>query len=339
MHSLAGSFRTNIVEGRFFPFLVSIVVLAMRWGLYSFGHIPHTAQVDDNYLFNPIASLFENPQISFIASTLSVFIIASILYYFNNKFGITRTRSNLPFIIPLFLLSLHPYFLVMSGSFIAVIFILLAFFPLLESYQKPDPYLYSFRSATLIGVASLFQIQVLFLLPLWWKGENSMRGPQVSSFIASVFGVLLVYVSAFAVFAFQDNIGDFIQPFYSFSSISLLEIPEFTLAEWVTAFFVFAFFVFSMILSVKASRREKVLTLSYMRFIQFLIFFLLILQLIYWRSTTFFLVVTIVFIAVLNAYLFTRTTKKSGVVAAYVLISIAVLFYFSHFFPELNFSF
>lgn len=166
-----------------------------------------------------------------------------------------------------------------------------------------------------------------------------MRGPQVSSFIASIFGIVLVYVSAFTVFVFQDNIEGFIQPFYSFTSISLFEIPEFTLAEWVTAFFLFAFFVFSLILSSKAYRREKVLTLSYMQFIQFLIFFLLILQLIYWSSTTFFLVITIVFISVLNAYLFSRTTKKSGVVAAYVLISIAVLFYFSHFFPELNFSF
>ena len=45
----------------------------------------------------------------------------------NSRFNLVRARSYLPFVAPLFLFSLHPCFLVMSGDYVAILFILFAF--------------------------------------------------------------------------------------------------------------------------------------------------------------------------------------------------------------------
>lgn len=339
MHPIVRTFRTNIVEGRFFSLLASVFVIAVRWILYHFGNLPKPNLIADNYLYNEISHLFIQPHISLIFSTLSIFIIAYILSYMNNRFGITRTRSNLPYVIPLFLFSLHPYFLMMNGSYIAIIFILIAFFPLLESYQKSDPYLYSFRSAILIAVASLFQIQALFLVPLWWRGEFSMRGPQFRSFISSLFGVVLIYTSTFAIYYFSDNIEGFLIPFNSFYFITFFKIPDFTTLEWIISTLVFSYFITIMILSVKAYSREKVLSLAFMQFLQFLIIFMLLLQIIYWSKTIFFLNLSVALVSFLSAYFYTKTSSKGNILFAYITLLLFSMFYLSHLFTQILFSF
>lgn len=337
MHFVVKTFRENIVEGRFTSLIVSFVVIGMRLLLFVHKGLPELPIKNDNYLWSKISLLFTNPEVSFISSTLSVFIIAWIIFTMNNRFGLLRTRSNLPFIVPLFLLSLHPYYLVMTGEYIAIIFILLSFYPLLESYQKPNSYLYSFRSSILVATASLFQLFAITLIPLLWRGERSMRGPQIRSLLSSLFGVVLVYISVFSIYFLLDDTIVFLQPLGLLIDISLPEIPDFSILEWVISAFILLFFVLNMIFSVNTYGRDKVLTLNFMQFVVFMLIFLIILQIVYWNATLFFLTLSITLVSYLIAYFYTRNNSRNHIYLAYFIILIFFLVYLSHLVGFLDF--
>ncbi len=336
MRAVVRSFRTYIVEGRFISFIVPVGVIGMRAALFFRGERIPVVYKDTGYLWRYFSHLFADPMISGVASTISVFLIASLISSLNSRFTLIRSRSTLPFVTPLFLLSLHPWFLVMTADYIAVIFILIAFFPLLKSYQTPDATLYSFRSAILIGVASLFQIYAIVLLPLWWRGELSMRGPQFRSFLSSLFGVCLVYVSLFSVYFLFDDLPGFVQPFLSFASFSLPQLPAYSWSAWGIVVLIGLFFITNMILSIKTYSRDKVLTLTFMQFMVFLITFSLLLQILYWQETLFFLTLSIALISYLNAYFYTRTQSTAYIYLALLIVVFALCFYLYYLFPELN---
>lgn len=336
MHSAVKTFHANIVEGRFTSIIVSIIVIIMRIMMFLNNGVPELATKSNNYLWNLISFLFTKPEVSFIASTFSVFLIAWLIFSLNNRFSLLRSRSNLPFIFPIFFLSLHPYFLAVTGEYIAIIFILISFFPLLESYQKPDSYLYSFRSSVLIATASLFQIFAIILIPLFWRGERTMRGPQARSLISSLFGAVIVYMSAFSIYFFLDDINSFIEPFYQFINISILDIPRYSIFEWVVATSILMFFILNMIFSVRTYGRDKVLTLNFMQFIVFLLLFLIMLQAVYWEITPFFLTLSITLISYLSAYFYTKNNSRNHIYFVYFMFLVMVVFFLSHNIDILN---
>ena len=337
MHYVVKAFRANLVEGRFTSLIVSFIVIGMRLMLFLNNGLPELTIQNDNYLWNFIHLFFSNPQISFAASTLSVFIIAWIILALNNRFGLLRTRSNLPFIFPLFFLSLHPYFLVMTGEYIAIIFILLSFFPLLESYQKHDSYLYSFRSSVLIATGSLFQVFAIILIPLIWRGERSMRGPQMRSLFSSLFGIIIVYISVFSINFILDDIIGFLQPLYYFTNISIPSIPTYSIFEWVMTSFIFMFFILNMIFSVNTYGRDKVLTLNFMQFIVFVLAFLLILNLFYWEKTLFFLTLSIALVSYLSGYFYTKTNSRNHIFLLYFMFLVMIMIYLSNYMAVFDF--
>ncbi len=331
MHMAVRFFRKTFVEGRFVPILGVLGFLLMRVCLFLYGEPFQLTLSTNNHLWNPLSSLFADPLVSFMASTASILLIAWILSLMNSRFNIVRVRSNLPFVTPLLLFSLHPCFLVMSGDYLAIVFILLAFFPLLESYQKPDSHLFSFRSAVLIGLASLFQIFALLILPLWWSGERSMRGGQSRSFISSLFGLSLVYITLFSVYFLIDDLAGFVQPFLQFASFSIYPFSSFSILEWAGVFLVVLFFVVNIFLAAKIYYHDKVLTLIFMRFVIFIIIILVILLMIYSGLSLFFLMFSVSLISCLNAYLYTRTQAKGHIYMAYGWLVLMLLFYLANF--------
>lgn len=331
--SLVRSFRATIVEGRFVILFTSLLVIGMRAALFYGGTLPEPGYHAEGYLWRYLAHLFTDPMGSAVASTLSLFLMASIISVMDSRFALIRSRSNLPFVVPLFLLSLHPWFLVMRSDYLSVIFILLAFFPLLGSYQKAEAYLYSFRSGVLIAVASLFQVYALLLILLWWRGERTMRGPQFRSFLSFLFGVILIYLSLLSFSLLQDDLSGFTAPLLSLASFSLPAMPHFSVTEWLAVALIALFFLSNMIVSISTYSRDKVLTLSLMQFVLFLILFLSLMQLVFWRETLFFLTLSLSFISYLNGYLYTRTRSRFNLILGYSFLFLMLLFYLSHFIP------
>lgn len=331
MHKAVRAFKSNFVEARFTSLTVSLCVIVMRYVMFSRVGIPESPFPDTGFIWQFISGWFQHPWVSFISSTVSVFIIAALLSYINNRFSLIRTRSKLPFVVPLLLFSLHPYFLVMSPDYIAIGLMLYAFIPLLNSYQQNNTQLFSFRVSILVGLAALFQLYALLLLPLWWRGEYTMRGGHFKSFISSIFGLLLVFWSLFVVCFFVGDMQAFVSPFLHLFDISILHIPLLSLREWVSLVLLFLFFLLFMVMVFFTSVREKVLTIVTLRFMVLLLVFLLIFQAVYWSKTLFFLSLGGVFLSYLIAYFFSHATHKRTIYFAVGFLFLLLVVYLSHF--------
>ncbi|HBX46038.1 hypothetical protein [Limibacterium fermenti] len=335
MHYAVRIFRNTVVEARFSSLVVSLCVIAMRLGLFSVSEIPSAGFPDTGYLWRFCEHWFSDPTISFIAATLSVFLIAWMIARLNSRFSLIRNRTHLPFIVPLILFSVHPYFLRMTPDYISIFFILCALFPLLSSFHRDETYLYSAQSGVFLAIASLFQIYSLLLVPLWWRGEASMHGVHLRSFLSSFFAVLLVFWSVFSVCFFFDDLPAFTAPFSYLALFSLPDLPAFSPGHWVLVIAVGLFFGVYMFLSIKTYIRDKVLTLSAIQFMIYLLIFLLLFQMVYWSQGVFFLSLGIALLSYLIAYFYTLTTSKVNIYAGYfvflLLIGYYVLNYFSLF--------
>ena len=305
-----------------------LFILGMRWLLFAYGKPVATVSLGAGYLWNGIAPFLGDPLISLILSTLTVLTVAWLIRSMNNRFALLRTRSNLPFIIPLLLLSIHPLFLKFTPALAALIPVLAAFFPLLQSYQKENAYLYSFRTGILIAFASLIHVGSLVLFPLWLRGERSMRGLQPRALASFLFGSFLVALSAFSVAFVLDDLPALTAPFYLYATISLPLLPDYTLFEWFGLLLVALFFFSGLTLSTRIFSRDKVLTVIQMRFTLFLIVFLLLLQLLYWSRTLFFITLSLALISYIYAYYFTRADDKLADRLIYITLFVILLFIF-----------
>jgi len=322
------TFRTNFIEARFTSLVAVIGVLAMRLLLFYLHGIPDVAVSDTGFLWQYMAPFFANPIASFAGGTVSVFVIAALISNLNSRFSLIRLRSNLPFVVPLFLFSLHPYFLAMTPDYIAVALLLTAMHSLVKSYQQPDTQFNSFRSAILIGTAGLFQLYALLLLPIWWRGEIAMRGLQPKSFFTSVFGVFLVYLSVFSVYFLLDDVQGFLNPFLCFVQFSLPDIYYLTPFEWAGVLSVFLFFAIYILLIFNISIRVKVLTFTISKFVIAIIVLFFIFHVIYWRNTMFFFLTNIALIAYLIAYYHSIATSRVHVFWAYGMMLLLLAYYF-----------
>jgi len=332
MDKAVRNFKHKILGGRFVGFGVVIVVIAMRVLMFLDGEISQNEFPDSGFVWKFLVPFFSEPKISFGASTLSIFIIAAIISHLNQRFTLIRGRTILPFAIPLFLFSLHPYFLVMTPDFVAVFFLLLALFPLLNSYHQTEHQLFAFQSAVLIGIAGVFQIYALLLLPLWWWGERMMRGFKFKSFVASLIGVGLVYWLVFALFVFWGRVEEFMVPFDFITRVSITQFSEFSVTQWIFSGMLFALLLTFIIMVNQKSSRDKVLTQIVLGFLGFVLICTILLQFFYWENTLFWLTFTLTLLSFLITYYYSLVESKWQVYSFYFIFSVFILIYCVNYF-------
>lgn len=158
-----------------------------------------------------------------------------------------------------------------------------------------------------------------------------MRGMQLRARLSYLFGFLLLVFSLFSIAFLLDDLPAFLRPLHFYADISLPILPDFSVVEWVALLLLLLFFLSNMFLSLRLVSRDRVLTLTLVQFLAYLIVLLLLLQLVYWRSTLFFFTVAFALVSYLNAYYFTRINAKREVGLALITFIVIFLFYLFHF--------
>lgn len=308
MHQISNSFRRNIVESRFAPIIFAIIAMAMRLALFlSVGIQPQ--EYPTSLAWHVMSPLFSNDWISLGASTASIFLIAFLFSNLNQRYTLTRFRTSLPFVLILFVLSIHPHFLAMSPNYLSVILLLVAISPLLESYQRSSPRNFAFNAGVLIALSGTFQVLALALLPLWWYGETSMHGFRIKSFLALLLGVLLVLWNVAGFYFLFDSLQNFLTPFTHFNSINF-SVPHYHLITWVIIGLLSLLVIIIVVMDIQIFQRERVLTQKTLSFIILIAFFSTILHLLYWHQTFFFMQLTIIMLTFIVAHYFSYTKTK-----------------------------
>jgi hypothetical protein len=336
MSTIKKIFKSYIVEARFTPLIASILVIVFRFLLFSYKGIPNYRFAETGFVWSYLAPYFENEWVSFISSTLCVFLIAGFISQINLHFGVIRARTALPFVFPLILFSVHPIFLMMNSYYIGAIFVLWAFFPLLETHQRTNSRNFVFQGTVLLALASVFEIYTLFFIPLWWIGYSRMGGFNFKMLLASLWGLILVYWIVFAFFVFGDNLQEFIAPFLYFARFDFHTIPAFTLPQWGFIGTSLIFLIAFLIMDFKYIRHDKVITQKTISFIFVVIGLSLVFLALYGEQSVMWIYIILAFESLILSHLYSITTSNREIFSFFVLLLILIYYYLVNCFTEFS---
>ncbi|HMM16882.1 MAG TPA: hypothetical protein PKC47_05060, partial [Petrimonas sp.] len=271
------------------------------------------------------------------ASTLCIFIISYLLSELNVRYGVIRMRTAMPFYVPLILFSVHPFFLRMTPDFPGLIFVLWSLFPLLASYQYHHSHRFAYQFSALIAIAGIFQIHALLIVPLWLIGLSAMGRINFRSFIASIFGIILVFWIVFVFYVFGDNITGFIDPFKGLTDIyDFTQTPTFSVPQWgfIGTMLLFLFFIITA--DIKQITRERSFTKKVLIFSISVILLSLLLQILYLTHTFIWIYIIIAFLSIIAAHFYADTTFRLEILSYFFALLLLAFYYCLNLFTDLS---
>lgn len=335
---LVRNFKSFFVESRFISLVVSITVIALRFLMFLKKGLPDFPANNTGFIWPYIEPVFlENPFLSFLASTLCIFIISYLLSELNVRYGVIRMRTAMPFYVPLILFSVHPFFLRMTPDFPGLIFVLWSLFPLLASYQYHHSHRFAYQFSALIAIAGIFQIHALLIVPLWLIGLSAMGRINFRSFIASIFGIILVFWIVFVFYVFGDNITGFIDPFKGLTDIyDFTQTPTFSVPQWgfIGTMLLFLFFIITA--DIKQITRERSFTKKVLIFSISVILLSLLLQILYLTHTFIWIYIIIAFLSIIAAHFYADTTFRLEILSYFFVLMLLAFYYCLNLFTDLS---
>ncbi|GHT60869.1 hypothetical protein FACS189451_01730 [Bacteroidia bacterium] len=242
-------------------------------------------------------------------STLLQIILALSLLNLNNIFTIIRRRTLLPALFYLILVGCNPVFdLDWKGALVALLMMINYLF-LFHTYQKPDSQLNALNISLLLVLGSLLWPQFLLFFPVFWLGFYWFRSFNLRVFLASLVGIIVVYLIIYAWSVYRDDWWMFLDYLPKPEEIFAIHEPNLSNYEWISLGIIFLASIFAGFNLFVSNISEKVRTVSilkYMYITSFLIFFMAFVQSEYrsiWESVGY------ISIALILAHYFTLTNR------------------------------
>lgn len=213
--------------------------------------------------------------ISLAAGYLLYSLAAWLLILLNNTYAIIRMRASVQTVVYILLVAvcstLHPWH---AGN-VAALALVLALFFLFGSYQHSQPAANVFHAFVFLGAGSMALPQLTFLVPVFWIGAYNFKALQPKSFVASLLGWSLPYWFLLGHAYFYGEMKLFYQPFR--------ELVRFTpvaqgwlLYEIAPLAYLLVLLMVSAAHCLVAGYEDKIRTRSYLHFLIFLSFCLLV---------------------------------------------------------------
>lgn len=322
------NFTTYFIESRFISVIIAIVVVLVRFLMFTKRGLPTTPINDANFIWNTIEPWLQKyPMASFVASTLALFIISFLISEINNRFGIVRTRTSMPFYIPFIIFSVHPMFLRLTPDLPALILVLWSMFPLLATYQSHNTHKYTFQFSALLAMASVFQIYAIILVPLWIIGLKALSEIKFRSLLAAIFGISVVYWIVFAFYVFADNIQGFIAPMIELGQIyDFTRLPDFSVPQWGFIGSILFFVIYFISVDNRQIIRERSFTKKILYLSMSVIIVSLLLHILFLGHTVFWMYVALAFLSIIIAHYYTNVTS-SMVIYSFTVFMAIIAFY------------
>lgn len=306
------SYKKNVIESKNLVFVSILIALVLRVFFYSTSkHVIETEA--SSYLWN---SEFVEYYLSkdFFSAILSLlFTIGIILYcaFLNNKHKLIRNQTLLINVFLILAFSSSPVFVYMDSLYISLLLLLISFDVLMNSYLETNGSFHAYKIGFLIAVASLFSIQTLLYIPIFWIGLKYMRCLNIKTLCASIFGALTIYWIVFCFFSWQNDHQALRMPFaQSFAIINLSSINEFKPLNF-SLLIVATIGIVAMLINYQlASFQDKIQTRANLSFLFFLCSFSLLFNFIFIPSSSIYLFVLATSGSILLAHFFTLIEGK-----------------------------
>lgn len=214
--------------------------------------------------------------IAFVFTLVNALLLAQI----NNRFTIIRTRTFLPLVVFLFLMSSWGHTHIVNGSHLALTFNTFALFYFFSMARDRNATEAAFMGTFLVSLSSLFVLPFFFLIPICWIGFLIFQSFSLRTFFASILGAFvpwILFLSGKYIIESELNIHEILQlqPNFGFS---IAEIPQQIL---IYAIVFTCILVISIIGMYSLSNGDVIHTRNKLNFLVLLLFTLIVLSLIF----------------------------------------------------------
>ncbi|GHT56139.1 hypothetical protein AGMMS49982_22760 [Bacteroidia bacterium] len=239
-------------------------------------------------------------------------VVALLLLTLSQSFLVISQRTLLPAFFYLLFASTSPkYFEAWQGSLMALL-VLLGFYALFATYQRPKSQVNALNIAILLTLGSFVWTPMLYFFALFWYGLYRFKSLNMKTFFATWMGVLVIYFFIATWSLFQDDWTIFQSYVPSFDTQWEWNLDVFSIKEWlVIAYLGFLFLRVGgdIFMSAVSEKVRTATTLSYLYFftLAVFIFFGMQIQTDYaWR------LIIYIPIALLIAHYFTLSDNKNS---------------------------
>ena len=259
------------------PLAVVLVGFSVLLWIADFGTPSTKLSSGDSVLSENIQSLFSaNAFITNIISLVLTLLNAFLISQLNNRFTIIRTRTFLPLLIFLVLISSWSQTHTTVTSHLSLTLFIFSLFNFFNMSRDKNASEQAFTGSLLISLCSLLIHQYIFLIPICWIGFIFFQSLSLRTLLASIFGTLAPWVIFLAISYFINpsiNLLQFVTFNFNFEldflSIKLQEIIYISSISLIMIIGIFG--LFSISNSDATSTRNK---------LNFLVFLLVILSIV-----------------------------------------------------------
>lgn len=205
-------------------FFVPFAVLAFWAGkLFAPFVYPFAPGEADNVLYKSIFNLTGNaPLLSVILSAVVVMLLSVFIELIIARYQFIRIRTRLPAILFVLLVggliqlhSLHPVYF-------AALFLLFAIFRFFGIFEQSKAYNIIFDVGFLLGIGSLFYINLFIVLPAFLIGVSVLsHGTRWRDYIVLILGFTLPFLFAASYYFYIDQLSEIVAVYRNFITQSI----------------------------------------------------------------------------------------------------------------------
>ncbi len=269
-------FQNKITAGRF-TLPVSILFSLVCWTVTALL-VPPSAGVPEaqGYSLWRLLGLPALPPLALLAAGyLCYCLTAWLLIVLNNTYAIIRMRASVQTTVFILLVAVCPTLHPLHAGNVAALSLLPALYFLFGSYQRKQPAANMFHAFVFLGLGSLAFPQLTYLVPVCWIGAYNFKALQPKSFVASLLGWSLPYWFLLGHAYWHGQMELFYAPFIELARFTL-PAQNWPLHELATLGYLLVLLTVSAAHCMVAGYEDKIRTRSYLHFLIFVCFVLLL---------------------------------------------------------------
>lgn len=181
---------------------LSVIVFGITiiiWGIVFLLSDVNPSHTSESILSLMLDSLLESNLLQNIVVFLISALNALLILQLNNRFTIIRTRTFMPVIIYLLLISVWKETHDLVSLHFTLSLIIGSFFVFFNMFRNKEATEQAFLGSFFIGVGSLFIEPIILIIPVCWLGFIALQCLSLRTWLASMIGTLSPWILYFAV--------------------------------------------------------------------------------------------------------------------------------------------
>ena len=176
-----------------FSILLVLTTIIVWFIVYKFVNTEPDLEVR-SHLSDVVLNVFHSSFLLTIVSLVITLFNAFLIVQINNRFTIIRTRSFIPVLIFLTVISVVSKVHQLPSSHLALTFQLGALFVFFDMFRNRQAVEQAFLGSLLVAIGSLFIEPMILFIPLCWIGFARFKSLSLRTFLASIIGGLVPWI-------------------------------------------------------------------------------------------------------------------------------------------------